>query len=526
MNRRLPTLLLACVILAGCSRSEPPADFVFINGAEPESLDPAIITGQPEGRIVMGLFEGLTAHDEKAGVVPGVAERWEISPDGKHYTFHLRHDARWSNGDAVTSHDFVRSWRRTLAPETLSEYAYQLYYILNGQAFNEGTINDPGVLGVRARDDFTLEVELNNPASFFLDLCSTPPLYPVHMPTVEKHGGGWIKPGRMVCNGAYILEAWRLNDRIRLRANPHYWDRANVRSKTMDILPTSQPTTAFNIYSTGGADLMLDKGLVPFMLLNKLRTRPDFHSGPFFGNMFIRFNVKRPAFSDPKVRKAFALAVDKQRLVTKITRQGETIADSLVPPIPGYTSPKGLGYDPDQARALLAAAGYPGGKGFPEVAYLYTKSDLNEGIATELQDMFAKTLGVKIQLRPQEWKVYLKSMSDLDFDLCRSSWVGDYPDANTFMDMFVTDGGNNRTGWSSKAYDALIAEAAKELDASKRNAIFQQAEKLLCSDEVPIVPLYYYVGVQFYDPAKVTGVEPNFLDDHPLKYFKKVIGDR
>lgn len=521
MNRLLPFAIAIAFHLGACAPSEPKADFTFINGAEPESLDPAIITGQPEGRIVMGLFEGLTAHNEKADVVPGVAERWEISPDGKHYTFHLRHDAKWSNGDPVTANDFIQSWQRTLAPETASEYAYQLYYIKNALALNEGKIKNPPPLAVRAPDDFTLEVELNNPTPFFLDLCSTPPLYPVHMASVKKYGDDWIKPGRMVSNGAYALETWRLNDRIRLRANTNYWDRAHVHSQTMDILPTSQPTTAFNMYSTGSADLMLDKGLVPFMLLNKLRGRPDFHSSSFFGNMFIRFNVKRKPFTDVRVRKAFALAIDKQRLVTKITRQGEKIADSLVPPIPGYTSPEGLGHDPEQARKLLADAGYPDGKGFPDVSYLYTKSDLNEGIATELQDMLAKTLGVHIQLRPQEWKVYLKSMSDLDYDFCRASWVGDYSDPNTFMDMFVTDGGNNRTGWSNATYDKLIADAAKEPDVKKRNAIFQQAEKLLCSDETPIVPLYYYVGVEFFDPSKITGIKPNFLDDHPLKYFSK-----
>lgn len=510
-----------CYILSSCTWVEDKADFVFLNGAEPESLDPAIITGQPEGRIASALFEGLTARDPYGKPIAGVAQSWEISPDGKRYLFHLRSNARWSNGDPVVASDFAQSWKRTLAPSTASEYAYQLYYIQNAEAYNAGKLTDFSRVGVRAPNDHTLEVILTHPTPFFLDLCAFPTLMPIHLKSVENDEN-WIKPGHLISNGAYSLKEWRINHRIRLQANPFYWNREQAILKTIDILPTSQANTAFNLYYTGAADLILDKGLVPSMLLDFLKKRPDFHKSPFLGNSFYRFNVTRKPFNNVLVRRAFALAIDKRRIVEKITRAGEQIADSLVPPgIPGYSSPKGLGYDPEEARKLLASTGYPGGKGFPNVSFLYNKTEQNEAIATEIQDMLQKELGIKIQLFQQEWKVYLNSMSSLDYDFCRASWVGDYNDPNTFLDMFVTGGGNNRTGWSNSKYDAFIRAAAQELNPKKRAEIFREAETILCRDEVPILPLYYYVGIQFYDPTKITGIYPNVLDEHPLKYIRK-----
>jgi len=514
-------LLLAAVAvlgLAGCQRATDRADLVFLNGAEPETLDPSLITGQPEMRIGEALFEGLTAFDEHGQVVPGVAEKWDISPDGRVYIFHLRKNARWSNGDPVTAPDFRDSWRRTLAPDTGSEYAYQLYYIHNGRPFNEGKLTDFSRTGVVALDDWTLQVTLDNPTPFFLELCASTPLFPVHLPSVEKWGDNWIKPGHLVGNGPYRLDEWRINDRVRLVKNPFYWDATHVGMQTIDALPTSRATTAFNFYAAGQADLIMDKGLVPPALMTDLRKRPDFHSAPFLGNYFIRFNVTRPALKDPRIRRALALVIDKRLIVEKITRAGELPANSLVPPgCAGYQPPPGLERNPEEARRLLAEAGYPGGKGFPLLTYLYSEGELNEAIAVELQSMFRQELGINISLERQEWKVYLNSMNSLDFDLCRSSWVGDYDDPNTFLDMFVTDGGNNRTGFANPKYDQLIADAAREVDQKKRFDIFRQAEQMLISEEAPICPIYFWVGIQFYNGDRLGGIAANLLDEHPLQ---------
>ena len=262
----------------------------------------------------------------------------------------------------------------------------------------------------------------------------------------------------------------------------------------------------------------MDKGLVPNQLLDELKKRPDFHADPFLGIYFLRFNCTRPPFNDPRVRRAFALVIDKQLLVDKITRAGEKPATSLTPPgTGGYEPPPGLPRDPGEARKLLAEAGYPGGKGFPRISYLYSEGELNEGLAVEMQAMFQRELGVTVDLQRQEWKVYLRSMASLDYDLCRATWVGDYNDPNTFLGCFVTGDGNNRTGWGNPQFDALIADAAREPDPQRRFAVFRKAEHLLISEAAPICPLYYYVGIQFYDSTRLGGIQANMLDEHPLK---------
>jgi oligopeptide transport system substrate-binding protein len=505
-------------LLSGCSREFRRADLVFLNGAEPETLDPALITGQPEGRIVYALFEGLTHFNAAGEAVPGVAERWEISPDGRVYTFHLRPDARWSNGDPVTAADFVASWRRVLLPETGADYASQLYYIRNAREFNEGKFTDFSQVGVRALSPRVLEVTLVNPTSFFLDLCAFATLAPVHLPTVEKYGDDWVKPGKLVGNGAFTLQEWRINDRLRLAKSPTYWNRDHVGMKTVDALPTSSATTAFNFYSTGQVDLVIDKGLVPNMILDDLKKRRDFHTAPFLATYFLRFNVTKPPYNDPRVRKAISMVIDKKLLVDKITRAGEPPAGGIVPPGTGgnYDSPPGLPYNPEKARALLAEAGFPGGRGFPLVHYLYNSSDANEAIAVELKEMLKRDLGIELDLQRQEWKTYLRAMSAMEYDICRGSWVGDYNDPNTFLGIFVTGDGNNRTGWSNATYDALIDEAAREPDPDKRFAIFRKAEELLITGDSPIFPLYYFVGIQFYDSTRLGGVQANLLDEHPI----------
>jgi oligopeptide transport system substrate-binding protein len=511
-------LLLLCLV-AGCGSGDQRADLVILNGAEPESIDPAVVTGQLEGRICYALFEGLLHFDRFGKPQPGIAESWDFSNEGKTYTFHLRATARWSNGDPVTAKDFLLSWKRILLPETASEYAYLLYHVKNAQPFNEGTLKDFGSVGLTAIDDRTFRVELEAPVPYFLDLCSFATLLPVHLASVEKYGDDWIKPDKLVNNGPFLLKEWRLNYRIRLQKNPLYWDASHVALNTIDALPIDNSITAYNFYASKVADLILDKGLTPPSLIPELKSRPDFHAAPFLGNYFIRFNVKRKPLDDVRVRQAFAMAIDRERIVQKITQAGEPPAYSFTPPgtASGYQPPKMFGRDVQKARRLLAEAGYPDGKGFPTVTYLYDSKKLNEDIAVEIQNMLSDALSVHIELQKQEWKVYLNSLSRLDYDFARSSWVGDYNDPNTFIDCFVSGGGNNRTGWSSKEYDDLVAAAAMEADSAKRSQIFQQAEEILLNQGTPICPLYYYVGIQIYDGQKFGGIEPNLLDEHPFR---------
>jgi oligopeptide transport system substrate-binding protein len=519
-------LFALCVLFSGCTRSEPKADLVILNGPEPESLDPAIVTGQADGRAVSCLFEGLTRYRAKDAMPePGLAERWEISPDGKTYTFFLRSNLVWSTGEPLTANDIWYSWIRVLDPMTASEYAGQLFYVKNGEEFSSGKTNaltgkkfTPQDVGIHVIDERTLRVELNSPTAFFLDLCAFQTLAAVPRQAIEKNGDRWLTTKPLPTSGAYELVAWRLNDKIRVRKNPRYWDAANTKTELVDLLPCTVANTALNLYDGGAADIVWDKELVPSDLIDVLRKRPTFHASDYLGTYFYRYNVTRKPYDDVRVRKAMALAVDKKRIVEKITKAGEKPASQFVPPgIANYSSPEGIGYDPELARKLLAEAGFPGGKGFPRVQYLYNSVKSHEKIAVELQEMWKRELGIDLELRPLEWKTWLRAQSELDYDLSRSSWIGDYNDPNTFLDMFMSNNGNNRTGWKNPRYDELMREANNEPDIQKREKILQQAETLLIHDELPIVPLYTYVNVETFDTNKIHGVYPNIRGEHPVR---------
>ena len=528
---RLVELLMitgALVWLTAC-RPEPRADLVIVNGNEPESLDPAIVTAIPDMRIAKALFEGLARLDGASGrPVPGLADRWELSPDGRVYTFHLRTNAAWSSGEAITSADVLFSWLRALNPAVASDYAGQLFYIRNAEGYYTGQIKDPSRVGIQALDPRTFQVELNYPLAFFLDLCCYPTLAVVPRQAIDRYGDRWVMHQPLPCSGPYELDAWRLNDKVRLRKNRFYWDATNTHSELVDLLPTASPNTALNLYDTGVADIVWDKDLVPVELMDVLVKRPDFHNFSFLGTFFYRFNVTRKPLDDPRVRQAFALATDKQQIVRKLTYGGEKIASHFVPDgVANYQSPEGLGFDPSRARRLLAEAGFPGGKGFPHLQYMFFSAagggaKIQGKLAVELQQMWRAELGVEIELRQIERKVFYSAQSRLDYDLSASSWVGDYNDANTFLDMYVGSSGNNRTGWKSDRYDALILEANQQADLRRRAELFRQAEALLVTQEVPIVPVYFYAGFMYFNDRKVKGLYPNLLDEHPLQDIWKI----
>jgi len=516
-SRLAPVSLAVLLFLAGCNSRSSDADIIFVNGSEPQTLDPARISGQLEGRLASSLFEGLTRRNAQGQVVPGVAESWEISADGKSYTFHLRQNAQWNNGSPVTAEDFFRSWKRVLEPETASVYAEILFFIENAEAYQTGKLKDFSQVGIKVLDSKTLYVKLKSPTPFFPEVVAFVTYLPVPMNLVDRYGDSWIKPKNIVTNGAYQLLDWKINDRVMLLRNEKYWDRDRVQLKRVDALATSQGTTAVNLYLTGQADVLLDKGLIPPQILSELKQRPDFHTFTFLGTYFYRFNTTRPPLNNPLVRKALSAAIDRRVIVEKCTRGGEPIATSITPPgIPGYTQASGITYNPTQARRWLAEAGYPDGKGFPPISILYNSSQAHASIAVEVQAMWKRELGISIELRAQEWATYLKALDNLDYDVARSSWVGDYLDPNTFLDLFLTNRGNNRTGWSNPHYDQLMNSANLESDVAKRMNLMNQAEHVL-NAEAPIAPLYFYIGMLCFDATKIGGIEGNLPDEHPIR---------
>ena len=520
---------LALVGLSACTPRLPPADLTVINGAEPESLDPALALSIEDLRVTQPLFEGLTRNDPvTAAPVPGLAERWDLSTDGRTYRFYLRTNAVWSTGEPITASDVAWSWQRVLDPRTGAGYASQLFFVENAEAWHTGRLRDPAQLGFRALDPHRFEVRLRQPTPFFLDLCAFPTLAVVPRAVIERLGEQWIRARPLPASGPYQLEFWRLNDRVRLRKNPRYWDAPHTALEVVDLLTIANPTTAFNLYETGRADVIWDRNLVPAELLDLLRARPDCHRFDLLAVYFVRCNTTRPPLDDPRVRRALSLAIDRRRIVERITRGGEQPAAGLVPPGTAHHQPvEAVRFDPESARRLLAEAGYPGGAGLRPLRYLYWTAGAGTGqehakIAVELRALWAQVLGVRVDLDNREKRVFIAAQRGLDYDLSQSSWVGDYNDPNTFLDLFLSGNGNNRTGWADAAYDALLARANAEPDPRRRAALLAEAEQRLVGEAAVVAPVYFSCGFHFFRPDRISGIHPNLLDVHPLNAVRKV----
>lgn len=493
-----------------------PQVLVWNNEAEPETLDPAKMTGVTEHNLAMALFEGLcTLHPETLQPIPGVASWWDISADGLVYTFHLRKDAAWSNGDPFTAEDMRWSWERALR-EPDCQYKEMFFPIRGAEAFAAaGEKADWGTVGVEVADPHTLRVTLHAPTAYFLELCAFETLMPVHRKSVEANPGDWTQPGKMVANGPFVMELWKPRDRIEMVPNPRWWNRRIVRLERMVVKAIDDQGTSYNEYLAGGVDWI--RSVASGKVLDA-QLHPDYYVQPYLGTYFFRFNVTKKPFDDPRVRKAFNQAVDKKVICEAVLKAGQIPATGIVSPgIHGYPELQGLPYDPKRARELLAEAGFPEGKGFPEVDLLFNTSESHKQVCEKLVEMWKTNLGVRVTLRNCEWKVYLKDTRDMQYTVVRGAWIGDYADPNTFLDMWVTDRGNNNTGWSNARYDGLIAAAAKELDQAKRFKLLEEAERLLAVEELPIMPMYYYVNQGLRRP-RIQGWHENIRDLHPFQF--------
>jgi oligopeptide transport system substrate-binding protein len=498
--------------------------FHFGNHSEPQGLDPHIVTGVPEHHILTALFEGLvTKNPETLEPEPGVAESWDISEDGMTYTFHLRNNAKWSNGDPVTAEDFRWSWQRAISPLLGSEYSYMFYPIENAEAFNLGNEPDFSKVGVSVLDDYTIQVKLNSPTPYFLQLLDHYSMFPVHRATVEKFGSAtdrlsqWAREGNIVTNGAFALTEWQINSHLRVEKSPLYWDADKVKLNAIVFYPTENLVTEERMFRDGQLHRTEE---IP---LEKIKTyqaeQPEItHIAPWIGSYFYMLNTTREPLTDVRVRKALAMAVDRALIADTVTQGVYRASTALVPPgTVGYSPPHLFDYDPEQARQLLAEAGYPGGQGFPPIDILYNTHEDHRKIAVAIQQMFMQNLNIQVNLVNQEWKVYLDSHNNMNYDISRRGWIGDYVDPYTFLSMYITDGGNNKTGFSNARYDEIVLkEAPAELDRDKRYALYHEAETILL-ENMPILPIFTYQYKHLFTTS-VKGMPDNIMGYYNYKY--------
>jgi oligopeptide transport system substrate-binding protein len=526
----LALILCLGALGAGCARRESPVErgnrdqtLHLGNGSEPKDLDPHVVTGVTEHNIISALIEGLVSEDPQSPApAPGVASHWDIGNDGKTYTFHLRPEAVWSNGDPVTAHDFVFAFQRILTPELGAPYAYMLYGLTGAEAFHRGATTSFADVGAQAVDPHTLELRLAAPIPYFLALLNHYSWYPVHPPTIRRFGnaaaGGstWTRPEHFVGNGAFVLASWQPNKTIVVRKSPTYWNRERVALNAIHFHAIGDHQVEERSFRAGQLHVT---STIPMDRIAYYREKhPErIRIAPYLGCYYYLFNVTRPPLDDPRVRLALCLAIDREQLVTHVTKGGEQPAYHFTPPnTAGYTSEARLTGGIDTARRLLAEAGYPNGAGLRPLQILYNTSDAHGRIAQVIQQMWKQNLGLNVGLLNMEWKVYLDQTQRGDFDIARAGWIGDYVDPNSFLDLWVTDGGNNRARWSNRDYDAAIHAAANTTDSTARLRHFQRAEAVLLR-EAPILPLYFYVSKSLIQPS-VRGWHDHVLDHHPYTH--------
>lgn len=524
------TLLLGCTKNNGNEGKKPgdnnkPAveekveqKIVYNLGADPKTIDPQLNSATDGSTVIHNAFEGLMREDENSKIIPGTAEKYELSDDGTVYTFHLRDNAKWSDGKPVVAGDFVYAWKRALNPEVAAEYAYQLFYIKNGAAYyNQEKIGDKVAtaedVGVKAIDDKTLEVTLESPVSYFLSLAAFPTYFPVRQDIIEQNKEKWaLKPDTYVSNGPFKMSEWKEKESITFVKNENYWDAENVKLKTLEVKLIDDQITYLNAFKSGEIDVIESPPQAEIPTLLAEGTAKIY---PYLGTYFYVINVSdkakdvdpkaAEALSNPKFRKALALSIDKQLIVDKVTQGGQAPSTSYVPLgildsaekefKKDYLPPTG---DVEKAKKLLAEAGYPNGEGAPTITLTFNTNEGHQNIAQAVQDMWKTNLGINVELKNEEWAVFQDTRNNFQYSIARHGWIADYNDPMTFLDMWTTGNGQNNAGYSNKEYDKLIASAKVELDDTKRTEMLRKAEDILM-EELPIIPIYSYTNVLCID---------------------------
>ncbi|MGF9698792.1 peptide ABC transporter substrate-binding protein [Paenibacillus sp. MABNR03] len=496
--------------------------------AEPPTLDPAQAKDSQTNTVLKFLYEGLVRIDENGKEAPGVANDWKISEDGLKYVFNLNPDAKWSNGDPITAEDFVRSWERALKPETASPYAYQLYYIKGAEGFNlskdetyKGTkITDFSQVGVKATDEHTLEVTLENPTPYFLGLTAFYTYYPVHQ-SADTNDKFFTDYKNMIVNGPFTMDQYAKGQKIVVKKNEGYHAASDIKLSEINMSLTSSSASELQAYKSGQLDYTgAPNGEIPTDQIPSVKAElPDeFKATGIASTYYYQFNVNEAPFNNAKIRKAFAMAIERQLIVDKVTQGGQVPAYGFVPP--GIRGENGEFRDEhkddyftenvEEAKALLAEGmkeeGYTT---LPAVTLIYNTSDAHAKIALAVADMWKKNLGVDVKTENQEWGVFLENRQNQNFQVARAGWSADYNDPYNFLEMWTTGNTNNDSKFSNEQYDKDVKETVKSADPAARMAAFADAEKILIQDEMGVMPIYYYTNVSLTKPY-LKGVQLDF----------------
>ncbi|MGB5256992.1 MAG: peptide ABC transporter substrate-binding protein [Woeseiaceae bacterium] len=524
MNKTLLLFWLLCFLavagFSGCSDETADTGIVLQRGlpTEPESLDLHKARSTQALEVLRDIGEGLVAFSPTGELVAAAAERWEVSGDGLTYTFYLRPGLRWSNGDAVVAEHFVFALRRLVAPETGAFYANLLDALLNAPEIVAGDVA-PELLGVAAKDDRTLTLKLARPTPYILSLFSHPSTFPLNPASLDEHGDRFSRPGKLLSNGAFVLDAWVPGSVIALRQNEHYWDNENTALDGVNYHIVVQDAAELNRYRAGELHIT---STVPSESFAELKEQfgTELRVAPYLGLYYYGFNLTKPPFKDNlSLRKALSMAIDREVLAEKVVGRGEAPAYSWVPPGVDNYEPTVFGFaalTPEErikvARRLYKEAGYSEEKPL-RFEVRYNTSDAHRKVAVAIQSMWKEALGAEATLVNEEYQVLLANMRNADVtQVFRSAWIGDYNDAHTFLSVLQAGSAANMPRYANEDYESLMQRAAEQTDLSRRKLYLEEAERVMLADH-PIIPLYFYVSKHLISP-KVRGWGDNVLDYH------------
>ena len=511
--------VLVCLLvwtgLWGCgapSLRAPEGELRINLRTEPPTLDWSRATDNVSVLVIEQLMQGLTRLGSDLRAEPALAERWEVSSDGLTYIFHLHPEVRWSDGVPLSADQFVASWRRLLDPATAAEYAYFLFPVLGARDYNAGRLRDPNGLGVRALDTHTLEVRLEAPLVYFPSLTTFMVTFPIRLDMIERYGEAWTEAGNLVSLGPFLLEEWRHEYRLVLRANESFHAGRPSLDRIVGYM-VSEESTALVLFEQGILDLVR----LPPLEIRRYRELPSYRSKPALRGYYYGFNTKLAPFDDARVRRAFAMAIDRSEF-PKLLQGGEIPAAYWIPPgMPHHNPSIGVRFDPEGARRLLREAGVDPAA-LPPVRVVYNTEQTHKLVAEKVQEQWQKHLGVIVELQNREWKVFLKELAVSPPPVYRLGWGADFPDPDNFINLFTSYSANNHTGWGDPHYDDLVAQAAREQDPGRRQVFYDEAQRILCEQEVPIAPLFVS-SINLAVAERVKGFEPNPMD---LFFFSEV----